>query len=105
MGDDRLRLPIFPDGGARVLALRPLDGAQLEPLGESIGWYTTPALLAQPCPNRGGTHALDEPGPLFDVTVGEHLIEDEIEILIQGQRIERRRGVSISSASFVRTIS
>jgi hypothetical protein len=58
------------------------EGLGLEPLREAIGRHPAASPPAEPCPNRVGTDAIGEPGPLLDVPVGENLVENQIEILV-----------------------
>jgi hypothetical protein len=81
---------VFPDGCSRVVTLPPSDRLALEPFGETICRHTAAPSLAQPSPNGICAEAIDEPGPLISVAACENLVEHQIEVLYQLQRIEGR---------------
>ena len=83
--------PVFPDSRAGIITLPTSDRADLEPFGETRGRQPATAPLAHPHPRRIGAKSLDKPHPVLKVTVGEYLIEDQIEVLVQFQRFKYRR--------------
>lgn len=83
--------PVFPDIRARVVPLPTSNRVGFEPFCEARVRNTAASPLAQPVSYGIRAQSFDQPRPLLSVSVGEHLVADQVEVFLQAQGLERRR--------------